>query len=445
MVFSSLKFIFVFLPIFFACYYLTKPKGRNVVLFLGSLVFYIIGSVEHPVHLAVLLISVLMDFTSALIIEKNKRIKKPVMFINAGAHLAAFITFRYTDLVMPVGISFYTFQGISYVADVYRGKIKAERSLISFGAYICMFEQLIAGPIVTFSHVQDRLHNRNVNIFEAVDGFNIFVFGLGLKVLLANPLGNLWGDITAIGYESISTQLAWVGAVAFSFQIYFDFFGYSLMAIGLGKMLGFEIPKNFDMPYISKTMTEFWRRWHITLGSWFRDYVYIPLGGNRVSFLTNIGNLFIVWTLTGMWHGASLNFIIWGLSLFVIIVCEKYIYGRFMQRFSLIGHLYMIFLIPVTWSIFAVDDLGQLITFFSRLFPFFGEASGVVMEGDYIKYLSDCWPFLAVGAVLSTREPFKLLKKVNKLVMTIVLLIIFAASCYCMYIGLDDPFLYFRF
>ncbi len=440
----------MFLPIFYIFYYITRPRGRNTILFLGSLAFYFIGSVEHPVHLAILLISVLMDYTSALAIEKFNKGRKLILALDACVHLASFVIFRYTDLVMPVGISFYTFQGISYVVDVYRGKTKAERNIINFGAYICMFEQLIAGPIVTYSHIEERLHERSSSAAQVLEGLEIFVFGLGLKVLLANPLGKLWGDISSIGYESISTVLAWSGAAAFSFQLYFDFFGYSLMAIGLGKTLGFEIPKNFDMPYISKTMTEFWRRWHITLGAWFREYVYVPLGGNRVTKLTHIGNLFIVWTLTGIWHGASLNFIIWGLALFITIAAEKYIYGKYMNKFPVLGHAYMIFLIPVTWSIFAVDNLEQLLIFFTRLFPFFGKGWEGDLAMDFMKYLPAYWPFLLAGLVMSLKLPFDLLKKGNenkagKVFIKLLLIAMFAGSVYYMKIGLDDPFLYFRF
>ena len=279
-----------------------------------------------------------------------------------------------------------------------------------------------------------------------LDGIGTFIFGLGLKVLLANPIGKMWAQVCAIGFESISTPLAWLAIAAFSFQIYFDFFGYSLMAVGLGKMLGFKLPKNFDHPYLSLTMTEFWRRWHITLGSWFREYVYIPLGGNRKGKITEFRNLLIVWLLTGIWHGAGYNFLLWGAVLFVIIGIEKLFLGKFLNKYPSVGHIYMALIIPVTWTIFAVEDLGQLGIFLSRMFPFFGQGVWSVFRYDYLKYLKLYFPFLIAGVLFSTKLPYKLLKRIkNRTVIWVILAVIFAASVYCMYKGLDDPFLYFRF
>ena len=234
--------------------------------------------------------------------------------------------------------------------------------------------------------------------------------------------------------------------LAFTFQIYFDFWGYSLMAIGLGKMLGFKLPINFDYPYLSRTMTEFWRRWHITLGSWFREYVYIPLGGNRNGNSATIRNLFIVWMLTGIWHGAGYNFILWGTILFIILVLEKFCIGDFLNHIPLLGHIYMLFIIPLTWAIFAIDDMQQLGIFFTRLFPFFGQGAGSVFQNDYLKYLNLYYPFFIAGILFSTKIPFHMMKQVkNKRIISIIVLIIFGASVYCMFRGLDDPFLYFRF
>lgn len=351
-----------------------------------------------------------------------------------------------SDIVLPIGISFYTFQGISYIVDVYKGRIKAEKSLLRYAVFLSMFEQLIAGPIVTYEQVRKELRVKKLRVSWIINGIGTFIIGLGLKVLLANPLGKLWTQTSAIGFESISTPLAWLAIIAFTFQIYFDFWGYSLMAIGLGKMLGFRLTKNFNYPYLSRTMTEFWRRWHITLGSWFREYVYIPLGGNRRGKRATIRNLLIVWLLTGIWHGAGYNFLLWGTVLFIILVLEKFFIGNFLNRVPMIGHLYMLFIIPLTWAIFAIDDMQQLGIFFTRLFPFFGQGAWSVFRYDYLKYLNLYYPFFIAGILFSTKIPFYIMKQIkNKRIIWGLLLIVLGASVYCMYRGLDDPFLYFRF
>lgn len=288
MVFSSINFLLIFFPVFFTCYYLTPNKYKNYTLLLGSLAFYFIGTINAPYHFVLLIACMLVDFVVGLGISRSKKHKKLLLVVGIVFHLICLCTFKYAgfviselnrlsesfnftaNIILPIGISFYTFQGISYLIDVYRGDIEAEESLLCYCVYISMFEQLIAGPIVTYGQVQYDLHKRNIWFEDALKGLGIFIFGLGLKVLLANPLGKLWAQALAIGFESVSTPLAWMSIAAYSFQLYFDFFGYSLMAIGMGKMLGFELPINFNHPYTSLTMTEFWRRWHITLGSWFQ-------------------------------------------------------------------------------------------------------------------------------------------------------------------------------
>lgn len=463
MVFSSLQFIFIFIPIFFTCYYLVPDRKKNLILFIGSLSFYFVGTIDHLEHFVLFLVSIIIDFAVGLAIEKYEKYKKLFLCIGVFFHLLSLGTFKYSgflagefsrltgfdvvfDIALPLGISFYTFQGISYIADVYKGTIRAEKNMLDYAVYISMFEQLIAGPIVTYRQVGKALHKRKIMAESVIKGIGIFISGLGFKVLLANPIGKLWSQTCAIGFESISTPLAWMAIAAFSFQIYFDFFGYSLMAIGLGRMLGFKLPKNFDHPYTSCTMTEFWRRWHITLGSWFREYVYIPLGGNRRGKIATIINLFIVWVLTGVWHGAGYNFILWGMVLFVVIVLEKFFVGKFLNNVPLAGHIYMILLIPITWAIFAIDDLGQLAVFFTRLFPFFGQGVWSEFRYDYMKYLDQYLIFFIAGILFSTKLPYRILKKINNRIFIFFLLaVVFAASVYCMYRGFDDPFLYFRF
>lgn len=464
MVFSSLNFVLIFMPVFFACYYIVPDKWKNAVLLIGSLSFYLVGTLKTPYHFALFVLSIIVDFEVGVGIEKYQKHKKAILVSGILFHLIALSVFKYSDFLfsqltpfipklsgipslgLPIGISFYTFQGISYIADVYRGKTKAEKSVLRYAVYIAMFEQLIAGPIVTYSRVKGSLRSRKINASAVLCGLGMFIFGLGLKVLLANPIGKLWSQTLAIGFESVSTPLAWMALFAYSFQIYFDFFGYSLMAVGLGKMLGFKLPKNFDHPYMSLTVTEFWRRWHITLGSWFREYVYIPLGGNRCSKARNLFNLLFVWLLTGIWHGAGYNFLLWGFILFLLIATEKYLTGKFLNSHPAIGHIYMLLIIPLTWAVFAVSDMRELGILFTRLFPFFGTGALSVFKYDFLKYLKEYYPFFIASILFSTRLPYKLLERIrNSVLVPILLLAIFSASIYCMYKGFDDPFLYFRF
>ena len=348
--------------------------------------------------------------------------------------------------VLPVGISFYTFQAVSYLVDVYRKTVPYERSMVGFGMYISMFPQLIAGPIVTYSSMRAQIGRRKVTFRAIEDGLREFTIGLGFKVLLANRVGGLWTEVQTIGYESISTPLAWLGLLAFSLQIYFDFCGYSLMAKGLGTMMGFKIPNNFNHPYMSLSMTEFWRRWHITLGSWFREYVYIPLGGNRRGALLTFRNLLAVWLLTGFWHGASWNFIIWGLLLFLIMSIERLGLLRVLERRRVIGHLYMMLTIPLTWLVFAVTDVRQILLYFQRLFPFLMKQSLFYFSGDYLKYGKLYAVSIAAGLLFMTDIPYRIYNRHKySLVTAVVLLAVFWACVYCIRIGMDDPFLYFRF
>lgn len=464
MVFSSLQFIFLFMPIFFGCYYIVPNRMKNGILFIGSMCFYFISAIHNPEHFIVFILIILADFTVGILIEKFPEHKRWLLTVVIVLHLIILCIFKYsnfvigeisrvnpnfsftTDIALPIGISFYTFQGISYVVDVYRGNSKAQQSLLKYAVYISMFEQLIAGPIVTYGQVENELSERKIKMSSVLNGIGIFIFGLGLKVLLANPLGKFWSQTCAIGFESISTPLAWMSIVAFSFQIYFDFYGYSLMAIGLGKMLGFTLPKNFDHPYTSLTMTEFWRRWHMTLGNWFREYLYIPLGGNRNGKIDTVRNLLIVWLLTGLWHGAGYNFILWGAVLFIIILLEKFCIGKFLNKKPAFAHLYMMILIPITWAIFAIENIGQLGVFLTRLFPFFGQGVWSTFRYDYIKYLNLYYPFMIAGILFSTRLPYNILKRIkSRPFICLILLAIFGASIYCIYRGFDDPFLYFRF
>lgn len=467
MVFSSFEFLLWFLPFFLAIYYLSPYKHRNISLFIFSLIFYSYGTLHQPEYILLILLSVAVNYILGRCIDKSlnhrrfwlvigliynfgvlavfkyidffiENINRILAFLNIGYEVLP-----YTNLILPIGISFYTFQIVSYLIDVYWKKVPSEKNLITLGTYITMFPQLIAGPIVKFSEVRAQLHNRNFDKKVFWDGIRTFIIGLGLKVLLANRIGSLWQDVNSIGCESISVPLAWMGIAAYSFQIYFDFWGYSLMAIGLGKMIGFTFPANFNNPYTARSMTEFWRRWHKTLGSWFKEYVYIPLGGSRNGKAKTFRNLFIVWILTGFWHGADWNFIIWGLLIFIIIAIEKAGLLRLLESKPVVGHIYMILLIPLSWLVFAVSDLHTLVIYLGRLVGIGGTS---VFAGDYIKYGKTYALLLVAGLLFSTPIPQKIYSRIKDSFLIIpVLIAIVAGTIYCLYMGLNDPFLYFRF
>lgn len=471
MVFSSIAFIMYFMPVFFLVYYILPASYKNAWLFLASLGFYYYGVRGNPGYLLLMIMSVVVNFVAGKLIaaQKTKWARKAWLVVGVVYDLGWLILFKYLgflienlnalfgamhvkvqletwNLILPIGISFYTFQIISYLVDVYRRETKAEKSLISLGTYLCMFPQLIAGPIVNYHLIQEQLHKRKHSMEKVESGLKVFALGLAYKVLLANRVGHLWTEVTAIGYESISTPLAWMSIVAYSLQLYFDFYGYSLMAIGLGRMMGFDFPQNFNNPYMAVSMTDFWRRWHMTLGGWFREYVYIPLGGNRGGFAKTVRNMFVVWLLTGLWHGASWNFVLWGLLLFVLLFVEKAGLGKVLERHKVLGHIYMILWIPLSWLVFVITDLSQLGIYLQKLFPFFGSTGTVLFQGDYLKYGKTYGIYLVLGILFATGVQEKLLKKnKNRLWVILLLLALFWASVYCMYLGMDDPFLYFRF
>lgn len=353
--------------------------------------------------------------------------------------------FPILSLALPLGISFYTFQMVSFQIDCYRGKIEKDISLVELGTYICMFPQLVAGPIVKYEEVEKELKTRSISLKNIEDGFKWFTLGLAFKVLLANQIGTLWNTIQTAGTVGLSAQVAWLGSFAYSFQIYFDFWGYSLMALGLGEMLGFQIPINFHNPYISKSMSEFWRRWHITLGRWFKEYVYIPLGGNRKGKQRTIINLFIVWALTGLWHGASWNFVIWGLTFFLLISLEKTFLGKFLEKSRFLGHLYIVLGIPVTWVIFAITNLKQLLQYLSCMF---GLQTGPVLVGQeqFMRYIKSYGVLFVCCIFFSTPIPMRLYRKFkDRYFMMLILVAAFFFSVYEILKGDSNPFLYFRF
>lgn len=469
-----MDFLFRFLPVFLTVYYISPDRYRNMCLFMGSLIFYFYGVRDNILYLGLLVMSILVNYKTGVWIGRRRmnQVRKRWLVFGIIYNLSWLFLFKYAAFfaeninivlrltgtglwvpvyhrALPIGISFYTFQAISYLADVYRKDVKYENSFINFGMYICMFPQLIAGPIVTYSSISSQIMKRRHTFGKTEDGLREFTIGLGLKVLLANQIGGLWSEVGAIGYESISTPLAWLGLAAFSLQIYFDFYGYSLMAKGLGKLLGFQLPDNFAHPYMALSMTEFWRRWHMTLGGWFREYVYIPLGGNRGGRKNTFRNMCIVWFLTGFWHGASWNFIIWGVTVFVLISIEKLWLNPVFEKCPAAGHLYMMFAIPLTWLVFAVTELSQIWVYLQRLFPFlaFGRQF-IYFPGDFFKYGKLYGISMAAGLIFMTGMPRRIYNRYKyrySIVSVAGLLSVFWLCVYCMKMGADDPFLYFRF
>lgn len=457
MVFSSLLFLFWFMPVFFAAYFIAPARFKNAILFAGSIIFYAWG---EPKYLILIAVSILVNYISGRFIEKfdlRSAARKITFILTMVFDFGMLMVFKYTnffieninrvsgssiqavDITLPLGISFYTFQIASYVIDLYRRRIKCEHSLLNLATYLVMFPQLIAGPIVVYSRVAAELKERKITLSDIEDGLATFIIGLGSKVIIANNCGALWDDIGAIGYENASMGLCWMGVLAYTLQIFFDFNGYSLMAIGLGRMLGFDIPANFDYPYISKSLTEFWRRWHMTLSGWFREYVYIPLGGNRKGKIRTYVNLFIIWFLTGFWHGAGWNFIFWGLFFFVTLTLEKQFLMGFLEKHPVFARVYSLLFIGLSWMIFAITDIGQMGVFFTRLASF-------EFAPDAVYYMRNYGSILIIGCIFSTpvlRDVYYKYKK--KPAGVIALLAILVVSVCYLADASFNPFLYFRF
>ena len=467
MVFSSLIFLFIFFPLTLLLYFIARNiKTKNFILVVASLIFYSRG---EPVWVILLIFSSILDYTVSHAIEKhrNQPITKFYLAVSVIINLGLLAVFKYSGFFistvnsvfglslpepafsLPIGISFYTFQTMSYSIDVYRGNVKAQKSFMNFLMFVSLFPQLIAGPIVRYSDIEDQISKRTVTTEAFSAGTTRFMAGLGKKVLIANYAGSLATSLLK-DIDSAAVMSVWFGVLFYAFQIYFDFSGYSDMAIGLGKMFGFDYPENFKYPYISTSITEFWRRWHITLSSFFRDYVYIPLGGNRVGVPRQILNLLIVWGLTGLWHGASWNFVLWGLYYFFFLCLEKFILKKFFDKIpSPIRWLYSMSVVLVGWMIFYFDDFQTLITAFSVAFGHAGNAfTDPVSETLVINNV----PFILIAAIASTpvlnvirrlvEKSSPLTESILRIVYNIVMLILCVASL----VGSTyNPFLYFRF
>lgn len=455
--FAGLEFIFRFFPVFIFLYYIVPSKYRETLLLLGSLFFYAVG---EPVFILLLILLTGFNYymgkkawdsvQSFSIHEWQAKKKKVFMLTAVIVDVVVLIVFKglstfVNSSLLPLGISFYIFKMISYQVDLYRKEIWERPDLKSTAVYFMMFPQVVSGPVMRYNegYFGDR---RNYSWEQLEDGLKYFVLGLGMKVLLADRLAILWKDLQMIGFQSISMPLAWLGAAGYSLQLYFDFWGYSLMAAGLLVMLGFDFIENFKHPYSSKSIAEFYRRWHITLGSWFKDYVYIPLGGSRCAKGRLILNLAVVWLLTGIWHGNGINFLIWGILLGLLIILEKLFYGKYLEKIPVIGNIYVMIFIPLTWVVFAITDLKQLGIYFGRLFPFIGGAGIAVNPQDIIKYGQNYGVLFIIGILLCIPVVSRFYEKFKKNPLMIVFLaIVFWASVYFMASSAGNPFMYFKF
>ncbi len=448
MLFSSISFLYYFLPFVLILYHIVPKQWKNGALLLASLVFYAWG---EPEYVFLMVGMILLDYLAGNLIGKygKSQIGRAIFVGILTVNVGVLSVYKFSDVAWPIGISFYTFQLISYLVDVYRGSAKAQENLISLGAYVTMFPQLIAGPIVRYVDIEKQLRERKSDFEDLFYGISRFIIGLGKKILISNALGELCAIFAASEEKSIAFY--WICAVSYMLQIYFDFSGYSDMAIGLGKILGFDFLENFNYPYISGSITEFWRRWHISLGSWFRDYVYIPLGGNRVSKSRWYLNILIVWVLTGLWHGAALNFVLWGLMFAILLIIEKRWLLPWLEKRKILSHLYVLFVVLISFVIFQAADLGEAVWFLKGMF---GGGKVPFLSAECVYYFKSYGILLGMAAVGTTplvkNTGLKIRKsKIGKRLVPVIypaglILIFFACTAYLIDSSFN-PFLYFRF
>jgi alginate O-acetylation protein len=466
MVFSGIEFLYYFLPAVMLIYFLAPKRLKNLMLFVSGLGFYAWG---EPVYVIVMVISTAVDYTAGILMSKteDERKRRACLISSVVINLGLLFTFKYSsfavdtfngifrtaipspNLPLPIGISFFTFQSMSYTIDLYRRKITVQRSFINFAAYVTCFPQIVAGPIVKYQDIAAELDDRRVSISDMSDGVSVFIVGLAKKVLLAKNIGIFWSRVKEMDYSTLPALTAWLGIIAFTFQIYFDFSGYSDMAIGLGRMLGFTYPKNFDLPYLSKSVSQFWRRWHITLGSWFRDYVYIPLGGSRAGKWKTVRNLAIVWLLTGLWHGASMNFVLWGAWFGLLIIAEHMGMARLLERLpAVFSWLYTMLAVVLGWVLFDTDSISSALRFIGAMFG----AGGSFATGASWSLIGQAAISLALCIFFSSGATKNYIKRIGgqdskvilvlKPVITAALLI--ASTAYLVN-STYNPFLYFNF
>lgn len=468
MLFSSIVFLFTFLPLILILYYIVPGPLKNPVMLLGSLVFYAWG---EPVYLFLMIFSIVFNYICGLDIARNLGHRKRAsrsLFFNVAVNVAILGFFKYEgfllgslnavlpfdipyrELPLPIGISFYTFQILSYIIDVYRGKVEVQKNILDFALYVTMFPQLIAGPIVQYADIDRQLHVRKESLAKLGEGVLFFIRGLSKKVLLANSIGMVFDQINALEAGQVSALSAWLGCAAYTFQIYFDFSGYSDMAVGLGKMFGFEFRRNFFYPYMSKSITEFWRRWHISLGTWFREYVYIPLGGNRVSTARHIRNILAVWMLTGLWHGAAWNFVMWGLYYGILLLIEKYVLSKALEKLpTVIRHVYCLVLVMIGWVFFFSPTMGRAAEYLKLMAGIGG--NGLADKRALYLLVSNAamWIILILGSAPVVHRIYEKLiygrKHIKTAVNCSVYLALFLLCVAYLVTESYNPFLYFRF
>lgn len=462
MLFSGITFLYVFLPCVLILYFTVPKNLKNSVLLISGLIFYAWG---EPKYVFLMIFAILLSFFCGIIIEKKRAdfIAKLMLWASVIVNIGMLLYFKYANffidnfnnlfgkevsllkITLPVGISFYTFQILSYVIDVYKGRVNAQTNIINLGAYVVMFPQLVAGPIVRYADINGRLESRTHSIDKAAEGIRRFVVGLSKKVLIANQLGEFCESFKSSDNKSV--LFYWLYAIAFSFQIYYDFSGYSDMAIGLGKIFGFDFIENFDYPFISKSVTEFWRRWHRSLGQWFRDYLYIPLGGSRVVKWKFIRNILIVWLVTGLWHGAAWNFVIWGLYFGVFLIIEKLWFYKYLVKSKILSRIYLLFIVTISFVIFSSDNLDEILIFIPSMF---GLAQNCFLSEECTYYLRSYFVLFMIAALGTTPIVKNTVLKINKNKFLVfaepVLLTILFVICTSFLIDSSfNPFLYFRF
>ena len=467
MVFSSILFMFVYLPVVLAVYYFVPWKWRNPWLFIVNLVFYGWG---EPVYILLMLFSIIVNYISGLFVGKyrddNKQKARTFLIINIVINLALLMFFKYYDLfavtlnqipglqfiqplgvALPIGISFYTFQTMSYPIDIYRGDGDVQKNFISFGTFVALFPQLIAGPIIRYKDVASQLNFRASSPDQFASGVRRFTVGLGKKVLIANNIGKLWDTYSVMAASDLSVIGSWIGILAFSLQIYFDFSGYSDMAVGLGRMLGFEFMENFNYPYIAKSVTEFWRRWHISLGTWFRDYVYIPLGGNRKGKYRQLLNITIVWALTGFWHGANWTFMLWGLYYAAFLIFEKLFWLEKLEKSpKFVGHVYTVFVAVCGWVLFQLTSLSACAVYYKAMFGFGSGGFFKPVDGYYLVSFAVMFAVSIIACTPLLKNLYKKLPEKTQAFATPVLIVVMLLICTAYLVDATyNPFLYFRF
>ena len=477
MVFSSLTFLFGFFPLFFICYYLAGRlggiKAKNTVLFLFSLVFYAWG---EPVYILLMVYSTLLDYSCGRMIEygiqqESQVIKRLFLAISLIGNLGLLCFFKYLmlfistandllaleltipEIALPIGISFYTFQTMSYSIDVYRGKVKAQRNIINFGAYVAMFPQLIAGPVVRYETIERELNDRHETLDDFAAGARRFIIGLGKKTLIANIMAQTADALFANPPSALGALGSWVAILAYTFQIFFDFSGYSDMAIGMGRMMGFRYLENFNYPYIANSITDFWRRWHISMSTFFRDYLYIPLGGNRVSKLRWVFNIFIVWFATGLWHGAAWNFVLWGLYFGLLLILEKALFLKILSKTKILSHSWALFFIIYGWVIFTQDSVAKLVDYTKAMFGYYGTTGTATANAFTLLQRADVNTVFLIAFAAAILFSTPVAKKITEKyagcrvawIYDIVLLIVLFLCTIQLAVGAYNPFIYFRF